>query len=135
MQRNRNEVAMIPIATTQEHRRLAAQTSAAVSTLCQNLPLPPTPPYHERRSQEDIELNDQALWIISFPHHLTAAGEMRSGLTDYFRSADRNLKILCRNLDWGFLARRCRRKFAAFTEELPGFEFETAFYDTEGGVL
>lgn len=77
-----NEVAMIQIPTTQEHRRLAAQTSAAVPALCQDLPLPPNPPYHGRRSQEDIELNKQALWVISFPHHLMAAGERRSELTE-----------------------------------------------------
>ncbi|TID23450.1 hypothetical protein E6O75_ATG03086 [Venturia nashicola] len=131
IQQNHDTIA-VPIPTRQEHRRLAAQTSAAVSELCQYLPLPPTPPYHDRRSQEDIALTSQTLWIISYPHHLTAAGEMRSGLTDYFRNADRNLKILCRNVEWGFLARRCRRKFALFIEELPWFEFETMFDEGEG---
>lgn len=126
-----NEVAMIQIPMTQEHRRLAAYTSAAVSALCQDLPLPLNPPYHERRSQEDIGLNEKTLWVISFPHHLTAAREMRSGLTDHFRSADRNLKILCRNVEWGFLARICRRRFATFIEELPGIVSETVFNNTE----
>lgn len=57
---------------------------------------------------------------------------MRSGLTDYFRNADRNLKILCGNGEWGFLARRCRRKFAMFIEELADFGFETLFDEVEG---
>ncbi|QDS69755.1 hypothetical protein FKW77_010163 [Venturia effusa] len=129
---NHREVITTPIPTTQAHCRLAAQLSLAVSTLIQSLPLPPTPPYHDQYSQEDLALNEQTLWIVSFPHHFTPAGEMRSGVTDYFRNADRNLKILCRNEEWGVLARRCRREFARFIERLEEFGFEAVFHAVQG---
>ena len=129
---NSTESTPIAISMTTEHYRIAQQTSLAVIALQNELPLPPNPPYDQQNNQEDIELNDQTLWIVSYPHSHSPYGEMRSGMTDYFRNTERQLKRMCDNREWGFLARRCRRRFAKFIEELPGFEYEIEFNYTEG---
>lgn len=115
------------IPPTRAHHHLALKTLCAISHLCKTLPLPPQAPLHERGSREDISLDTKALFVISFPHSFSAAGEMRSGITDYFSNTERELKKMCGNWEWGFLARRCRRAFAVFVEELEGFGFETVF--------
>jgi hypothetical protein len=123
---------LIPIRRTSEHRRIAHQACAAVIAFSTGLQLPPQPPYSQEYSQEDIELNLQTLWIIAYPHHFSPHGEMRSGMCDYFRKAEKELKVLSERENWGFIARRCRREFAVFLERLPGCGYETMFDYTQG---